>query len=86
MKYEYKCINCGKEYFVDIPISKYEEEKDKQFCSCGKKLTRYFSSCNFILKGHGWARDGYGTCDTEMKNNNFKDKKLEDTCKTCKGC
>ena len=54
--YEYEC-NGGHEFetvqsIKDKPLSKCPE--------CGKKCRRLITGTSFILKGSGWAKDGYG--------------------------
>lgn len=59
--YDYKCINCGKdfEYFHVRSDDKVPE------CShCGSKHEKHekqiSKNTGFILKGRGWAKDKYG--------------------------
>lgn len=41
MTYTFKCPVCGAVRVVEIPISKYDTEKTKQFCTkCNKKMER----------------------------------------------
>ena len=42
MKYLFSCtnLNCNKKENRDIPMNLYDNEKDKQFCSCGAKMER----------------------------------------------
>ncbi len=56
--YEYECESCGER--KDF-IQKMDEAPKKKCPACGKlKLKRLVSSGGFILKGHGWYKDGYG--------------------------
>lgn len=42
-KYDFKCKNCGMQAEIDIPMSTYEQEKDKQVCAnCSGKMERVF--------------------------------------------
>jgi len=55
--YEYKC-NGGHQFetrqsIKDKPLSKCPE--------CGRKCHRLISGSSFILKGSGWAKDGYSS-------------------------
>lgn len=44
MIYDFQCDKCNTVLEIEIPISKYDELKNKQFCSkCGEKLTRKLS-------------------------------------------
>ena len=56
MIYEFKCKNCHitEEYF-STPSNK-EETKCR---ICGAVAKRIISKNNFVLKGKGWAKDGY---------------------------
>jgi len=57
MIYEFKCNNCHITEEV-LPItSKRETTKCK---ICGAEAKRIISKSNFVLKGKGWAKDGYG--------------------------
>ena len=41
MIYKFHCSNCNIDHPLDIPIEKYADLKEKQFCPlCRKKLTR----------------------------------------------
>lgn len=40
MKYTFVC-QCGREAEVDIPMDRYETEKDNTYClECGRKMSR----------------------------------------------
>jgi len=54
--YTYKCNKCKKESVHYIPI----QDRNKLLkCKCKGSLKRQVDSFSFILKGSGWARDGY---------------------------
>lgn len=41
MIYNFQCEKCDKVFEIDIPMDKYKEEKEKQFCPvCNSKLNR----------------------------------------------
>lgn len=40
MKYLFSCTKCKKKENRDIPIQNYDEQKNKQICSCGAKMHR----------------------------------------------
>lgn len=40
MRYLFNCEKCGKSAEIEIKISNYDNEKDKQFCNCGGKMKR----------------------------------------------
>ena len=52
--YEYKCKKCGKEY-EEIMVA------DEIFVCphCGYICKKMISLGTFVLKGRGWAADGY---------------------------
>lgn len=56
MIYEFKCKNCHitEKYF---PINSDIEVTECRIC--GAEAKRLISKSNFILKGKGWAKDGY---------------------------
>lgn len=54
--YEYECPNCN---MIFDQISKIGE--DTAICiNCNKPAKKIMSSSTFLLKGDGWAKDGYG--------------------------
>lgn len=54
MIYDLKCKTCGKEWTVNQTINDPNPD-----CECGGKTEKLISSSTFILKGKGWAKDGY---------------------------
>jgi len=54
--YEYECTKCGKIFEDFTTLAKLDEKKK---CSCGATCKRIVSATSFILKGSGWAKDGY---------------------------
>lgn len=59
--YEYECEKCKKVFeaeqkISDAPLSTHEGGRKP----CGGKVKRLISgSSSFVLKGGGWAKDGY---------------------------
>lgn len=54
--YEYKCSACARRLEV---LQKHDDPAP--VCDdCVKEMTRQVSVSSFSLRGHGWARDGYG--------------------------
>ena len=59
--YEYRCSNCGHELEA---FQKITEPSLKLCPECNQeKLERLISGGNFVLRGHGWAKDNYGPVD-----------------------
>lgn len=58
MTYDYKCDGCGATFTREEPISAKPCPKCKR---CGKRKARRQISGRggFVLKGSGWAADGY---------------------------
>ena len=55
--YDYECENCKVNH---TEIKKISERNDEEVCIiCGNVCQRQIGSPPFILKGPGWARDGY---------------------------
>lgn len=57
MIYEFKCRNC---HITEesLPIS--SKQKTTKCKICGEDSERIISKSTFVLKGKGWAKDGYG--------------------------
>jgi len=55
--YEYECSYCN------FKMKKFQKITDKPKKKCpfckGNSLVKLISKSTFILKGEGWARDGY---------------------------
>ena len=52
--YEYECKQCGTQ------IEKIAVRPKPVTCpSCGSRMKRIIAPCTFVLKGDGWAEDGY---------------------------
>jgi putative FmdB family regulatory protein len=57
MIYEFRCKNCGVITQGSFPIS---SDPKKIICKkCKGEAERIVSKTTFILKGKGWAKDGY---------------------------
>jgi len=61
--YEFSC-ECGniKEELVPMGTTSVKCE------DCGQDMKKIISRSSFILKGTGWAFDGYGSGKTKKKN------------------
>lgn len=63
-QYEYECNGDHKfevtQSIKDEPLTRCPE--------CKKKCRRLISASNFILKGGGWAKDGYGSGGEKKKS------------------
>ena len=61
MDYKFYCIKCEKDVIVDIPMNKYNEEKDKQKCECGTPLRRVYEWNGIATgSGDGWCGKSSG--------------------------
>ena len=60
--YDYRCEKCDREYEV---FYIHQTEIVPDVCVCGGTLKRIYSNINFVLKGSGWAKDGYNKSETE---------------------
>jgi len=59
--YEYRCQKCGKS--VEL-LRKFEEKEAEVICSddlCKGEARSVLSRSSFVLKGGGWASDGYSS-------------------------
>lgn len=56
MDYKFKCEKCKNIFYIGIPVSDYDKEKDKQNCSCGGKLKRVIEWNGIATgSGEGWC-------------------------------
>lgn len=62
--HEYKCKNCGATYDVFYrsfsAVEKEEPLEQCPKCESTEKEKQINTSTSHILKGFGWAKDGYG--------------------------
>lgn len=59
MQYSFYCDGCGNEESINIPIEKYNQEKNNQVCSkCGKPLKRKFEFSGSIGRTGGYDSVG----------------------------
>ena len=56
--YEYECKK-GHRFEVQQKITE-EPIKKCQVAGCTAPVLRLISKTSFVLKGHGWAKNGYG--------------------------
>jgi putative FmdB family regulatory protein len=66
MIYEYECLTCHET--VEAKQSVKDSPKRLLFCpGCGKvrAVKKLISKTSFILKGSGWAKDGYNGGNNE---------------------
>lgn len=57
--YEYKCKGCKA---LIEKLRKYDQADDPVRCkACSGEAVRVISRSSFVLKGGGWAKDGYGS-------------------------
>lgn len=57
MIYEFRCEACNKIMSEKLPVSSRKKETVCLFCK--GTANRIISKNTFILKGGGWAEDGY---------------------------
>ena len=59
--YEFECTKCHSKIEISCPISASDDLDPLCFAEgCdGEKTTRLMSCSSFVLKGTGWAKDGY---------------------------
>lgn len=56
--YEYKCLNCDKEFELLVSYKDFDKVMYCPKCN-SKDVERLISKYSFILKGSCWAKDGY---------------------------
>ena len=58
MTYEFRCDKCNKTIEVDIPMDKYKDFKDKQFCpDCNSKLERVIEWNGIAYQVGGYSEE-----------------------------
>ena len=62
--YDYKCPKCGYKDTYYLPM----EHKAPKHCK--QDMERIYSEMNFILKGEGWAFQGYDKPNALMQKQN----------------
>jgi len=58
--YEYKCPKCGHEFDRIVRHADREAPQKCPECEHGAATRQMSKSTSFVLKGGGWAKDGYG--------------------------
>jgi putative FmdB family regulatory protein len=61
--YEYVCPDCEESFEVFVKIT--ENSKEMKCKKCGGTAKKKISSSSFLLKGNGWAKDGYSKCGSK---------------------
>jgi putative FmdB family regulatory protein len=61
--YEYVCPDCEESFEVFVNIT--ENSKEMKCKKCGGTAKKKISSSSFLLKGNGWAKDGYSKCGSK---------------------
>ena len=55
--YEFKCRECDS--LASLTRKMDERNLPAECPSCGSEMSRTFSTAGHVLRGDGWARDGY---------------------------
>lgn len=53
--YDLYCANCNYEQEIILKL----DAEEPSCPECGEKMKKAVSATTFILKGSGWAKDGY---------------------------
>jgi len=56
--YLQRCKKCLHEFEVDVPLSEFSKAQPCPQCKASTTI-RVLSASSHILKGAGWAKDGY---------------------------
>ncbi|MBI5235261.1 MAG: zinc ribbon domain-containing protein [Deltaproteobacteria bacterium] len=80
--YEYQCVDCSHAFET---MQKFSDEPIKVCPKCsGKNVSKLISQSSFTLKGGGWFKSGYSSCE---KKEEVKAKADEAGTKPpCSGC
>ena len=58
MTYQFSCEQCSKTIEVEIPMSEYNSQKDKQFCpDCNSKLKRVIEWNGMAYRVGGYSEE-----------------------------
>jgi predicted nucleic acid-binding Zn ribbon protein len=60
--YTFKCPEHSVSVDIIVSIGEFEtirEQKRAPLCGCGKVMEPVIQLTSFVLRGSGWARDGY---------------------------
>ncbi len=58
--YEYKCLDCGKEFEL---MQKFSDEPLSKCPDCNGEIKKLISNTSFILRGSGWYVTDYANPD-----------------------
>ena len=60
IRYTYECMECNQMWTEDLPLDQRNDPLSQAcpFCDKGGRIKRAYTT-SFLLKGDGWARDGY---------------------------
>lgn len=69
--YDFECNECEEVHEENIPMSEAESEMEFECEKCGKPTIhkKLIGGAGFVLKGEGWAADGYQHEYTDCKAN-----------------
>ena len=75
--YEFKCDDCKIIQEEEHPMK--DAPSEATCVECGKTIKRYYSSCNFALKGGGWPSKNIkagarATAENEIEAESYKRK------------
>lgn len=62
-RYRYKCTDCNTHVELSQKMSERKPPSECQNCGC-KTFTQVITAPMFVLKGRGWANDGYNYAKT----------------------
>lgn len=65
MIYEYACEACDSVVDVEMSLSEMLQRSTIECETCGAQMKRQISQSTFMLKGGGWANEGY--CKSQKK-------------------
>jgi len=75
--YTYECKECGGSKEVIKSIKEIDDRVECERCTTTHQMKRVVSSSTFILKGDGWAVDGYDKLIGDINITRKRDGKSE---------
>lgn len=81
IRYTYECMECHRIWTEDLPMEKRNDPLKGPCPYCEEGKVKRIYTTQFLLKGDGWAKDGYSGFlgdDPNWKRNKWDHRELKD--------